>query len=210
MKQNTIVCALAMALALSGGASDTSAPEYVSLDTETTSFWRTAPDGQITVRWQPVAGKAAQLKVTGFRHSATYGNLQGDSHTFDLPALTGAADENLYWLELQPGDGTVLSAQVARVVGQASGGTATAVCKDPASAGWPQFMSQAVVPIPQGATGLTVDGEAVDSRLDGAAGWYALGRYRHPADVTVGLTIGGESVLAELAAQAPGFLLLFR
>jgi hypothetical protein len=148
----------------------------VVLDTKASVFWRTAPSSAVTVPVDfPAEATAAVLAVTGVTHRAVYTLAAEGDFTFQLPAPDSPQEEDIYALTLSFNDGTVREASIAGVAGAAKGNSAAGVRVnfEKESRKWQRVRDcRAVLPVPYAAKSLKIDGETVDTGLDGAAGWY--------------------------------------
>ena len=195
----------------------TSEPTLVFMRTETTSFWNTATNNVMTVPVDfPAGATRATLTVSGIKYSATYANIAKgtDSYTFTLPLADSPQTENVYDLSLVFDDGTVRVAKLGLIEGfspnAAEGSTR---CLAPASGrSWERVKGRAVLPIPYGTTEFTVtvngDQQTVDTGLNGAQGWYALG-VKGGDTVSLSLTADGLSRSAALFGASDGTLVIF-
>lgn len=68
---------------------------------------------------------------------------------------------------------------------------------------WDKFHDRAVIPIPFGATSLTVNGTPVDG-IDGSAGWRLLKSARSDTDIGLSLTLNGASAPIDVTLRATG------
>ena len=69
----------------------------------------------------------------------------------------------------------------------------------------------AVLPVPFGATALTVNGQAVDPGLDGARGWAVLSPVAIGSEYVLSLETGsGEFASADLVGAGGGLIILLR
>ena len=182
-----------------------SEPIAVFAKPEETWFWHTAPGATFTVSWTlPAGATKATLTVAGHNYLEEYADLTATSQELTLPT----ADENVYTLMLAFDKGEPKTAKLGWVKSAASGATATAAYVPEGTRKWHRAAAWNVLPIPFGATALTVDGEPVETGLDGASGWYGLDFARADAK-TVKLTV--DDVDYENALMLPsGILLIVR
>ena len=190
-----------------------SALTFIYVDTAESPFWRTATNNVVELSIDYPAGvSSASLSVTGaYGYSMTTNNLTSRLCTLTLPVATSPETEDVYDLALTFGDGTVRTAKFGVIAGISDQPEGTTRCEPSASSvRWGRVHERAVMPIPYGTVSLSVDGVAVDTGLDGAAGWYPLG------PISIG---SSESVLLEtpdavynqlLNSVGIGFLLLYR
>ena len=162
---------------------DTSAPAFVFLRPETSSFWTTATNSTMALPIDyPDGSTEATLTVSGAGYrTRTYPNITGDSYTLVLPAPDSPQAENVYELTLTFDDGTTRTAKLGLVQSFATDSEGCTRCLAPAGRKeWNVIIKRAVMPIPYGTTSFTLslNGGAwtnVDTGLKGGAqGWYAL------------------------------------
>ena len=190
-----------------------SEPTFVFLRPETSSFWNTATNNTMTVPIDYPAGatKKASLEVSGLGYSKSYENLIGDSFTFTLPPATSPETENVYDLTLTFDDGTVRTAKLGLVQGLSPDSEGTTRCLAPSgSRVWNKVKGQAVLPSPYGMKTLKINGVDTDAGLDGAQGWYALGKIEPNETVKLSGVAGGVEYAASLLGGGAGLMLLFR
>ncbi len=182
------------------------AESFVFLDADTSSFWRTAESANMTLPINfPPGATAATLAVTGADYSKSYPNITTAQYTLALPPATDAEAENVYDLTLTFNDPsvTVHTAKIGVISGLVSanvGSTRTLTPK--ANSKWPKVITRAgaVLPIPYGTTSFKVNGVETMTGLNGAQGWYALGREAGDP-VSVELTVAGVTESAVLVRQ---------
>ena len=146
-----------------------SASVFVYAKPRESFLWRTAPGATFTVSWTlPAGATKATLTVAGRNYLKEYADLTATSQELTLPT----ADENVYTLTLAFDKGEPKTAKLGWVKSEASGATATAAYVPEGTRKWHRAAAWNVLPIPFGATALAVDGEPVETDLDGAAGWY--------------------------------------
>ena len=168
-------------------------------------LWHTTPFGGTTVRWdKPATATSATLTVESHGYSRTYANLTGESCDIILPGGVATADgEDVYTLTLAFDDGTIQTAWLGAVTGLGTGGPVEIPKpKDAASPSWPKFRDRAVIPIPAGATALTVNGEPLPG-LDGSAGWRSIRQAPGVEEYNLSLTMESEPepVISTLSAK---------
>ena len=196
----------------------TSEATFVFLRPETSSFWNTATNNTMTVPIDyPVGATKATLDVTGLGYSEEYPNLTGDSFTFALPAATSPETENVYDLTLsfynESGDPVAepRTAKLGLVQGLSPDAEGTTRCLAPAgSKVWNKVKGRAVLPIPYGMTSFKINGQETDTGLDGAQGWYALGKIDPNESVSLSMTADGKEYMASLLGGGAGLMLIFR
>ena len=190
-----------------------SEPTFVFLRPETSSFWNTATNNTMTVPIDYPAGatKKASLEVSGLGYSESYENLIGDSFTFTLPPATSPETENVYDLTLTFDDGTVRTAKLGLVQGLSPDSEGTTRCLAPSgSRVWNKVKGQAVLPIPYGMTSFKINGQETDTGLEGAQGWYALGKIDPNEPVSLSMMADGKEYMASLLGGGAGLMLIFK
>ena len=173
----------------------TSEPTTIYANTRESLLWHTTPFGGGTVRWdKPATATNATLTVEGNGYARTYANLTGESCEITLPGGATTADgEDVVTLTLTFDNGTVRTAYLGAVTGLGAGGAATAAPpRDPSLPSWTKFEKRAVIPIPAGATALTVNGEPLPG-LDGSAGWRIVRQIPGVGNYDLSMTLDNES-----------------
>ena len=167
---------------------------FVFLRPETSSFWHTATNSTLTLPvYYPIGATRAALTVSGVKYSYST-NLPANTAEFDLelPAPTSPQSENVYDLTLTFDNGASRTARLGLVQGQSPDLEGTTRCLAPAEGReWSTVNKQAVLPIPYGATSLSVEvgGETTVTDLDGSQGWHAL---RVPGGKELSLSLLGD------------------
>ena len=189
-----------------------SEPTFVFLRPETSSFWNTATNNTMTVPIDyPAGATSAELTVHGVDYQWIYKDITTSEYTFDLPAVTSPETENVYDLTLTFNDGTERTAKLGLVQGLSPDAEGTTRCLAPAgSKVWNRVKGRAVLPIPYGMTSFKINGVDTDTGLDGAQGWYALGRIDPNEAVTLSGVAGGVEYAASLLGGGAGLMLIFR
>ena len=189
----------------------TSEPTFVFLRPETSSFWNTATNSTMTLPIDfPPGAKTATLDVQGVRYSRHYEGITGSSFELQLPEATSPETENVYGLTLTFDDMTVRKAKLGLVQSFALGANGMTRCLAPADSGvWNEVNKRAVIPIPFGTTSLTVNGEAVDTGLNGAQGWYAIPG-KSGETYSLSLMADGVEQYASLMGFSDGMLLILK
>lgn len=199
-----------------GGASEAlSVPTFVHLTPETSSFWHTATSQVLTVPVTfPFGASVATLSVRGTRYARDYADITTSSFTFSLPAADDLSHEDVYALTLTFDDGTVRTARLALLQGVQGDAWGSTRCLRSRTGDWNRSQGNGVLPVPYGASGLTVNGAAVsegDRGFTGAQGWYALGRLRGGQAADLELSVGAQSYAAAGICRAnAGALLIVR
>ena len=209
-KMATVVGASMLSVAV-GATELTSEPTFVFLKPETSSFWNTATNNTMTVPIDyPMAAKSATLDVSGVKYHQFYENIVGSSFDLQLPEPDSPENENVYNLTLTFDDGTVRTAKLGLIQGLSPDAEGTTRCLAPVNAGvWNQAKKRAVIPIPYGTEAFTVNGETVDTGLNGAQGWYAL-KGRSGETYSLSLMAGGVQHFASLVGLSDGLMLIFK
>lgn len=179
------------------------------------SFWRTAHGSSVTVPVDfPSGAQTAALAVRGVGsgYSKVYDGISGESFEFELPEAVDSQSEDVYELTLTFDDETktVRTAKIALVKGLMPDASGKTRCLMPEhSRKWNRVIGgRAVVPVPYGATSLTVDG-AEHPGLDGKQGWCVLKNLKSGEATETVLTAGGETYAASLMS-AGGLLFWVR
>ena len=210
-KMATLVGAAMVSVAVPA-AELTSEATFVFLRPETSSFWNTATNNTMTVPIDyPVGATKATLAVTGLGYSEEYADLTGDSFTFTLPSATSPETENVYDLTLTFDNGTIRTAKLGLVQGLSPDSEGTTRCLAPSgSRVWNKVKGQAVLPIPYGMKTIKINGVDTDTGLDGAQGWYALGRVEPNETVTLSGVAGDVEYAASLLGGGAGLMMILR
>ena len=184
-----------------------SAASFVFVNPDTSSFWRTAKSQSVTVPVDfPEGATTATLSVVGVGYSASYEIAAPGPYTFQLPEASTPGDENTYSLALSFDRGEGKTARLSLIAGQEDGGAGSTRCVSQANRNWGKSKdTQMTLPVPLGTTSLVVNGDTVDTGLDGAQGFFTLSGL--PASMS--LTVSGTTYHADIV-NMPGFLLLFR
>ena len=211
MLKRVLVGSLAIpAMAFGDGASAISDPTPVLLDTDSFYLWRTATGGTMRVEWTfPLNATVAHLAVTGRTVKASIPGIRTEYADLELPTPATAKEEEVLDFTLSFNDGTMKTASLGLVRGRPAGDgatTATACLASTNSAAWRRTMKYFVLPVPEGTETVTVSGESVETGLDGAAGWLALGPYASGATVPV----AADDVSCDLWVFGPGVVISFK
>ncbi len=210
-KMATLVGAAMVSVAVPA-AELTSEPTFVFLRPETSSFWNTATNNTMTVPIDyPAGAKKATLQVSGLGYSCSYANITGPEYTFDLPAVTSPETENVYDLTLTFDNGVERTAKLGLVQGLSPDAEGTTRCLAPSgSRVWNKVKGQAVLPIPYGMTSFKINGQETDTGLEGAQGWYALGKIDPNESVSLSMTADGKEYMASLLGGGAGLMMILR
>ena len=215
MKRGALVVAAGfLSVSAFAAAEATSDCAFIYVDTAESSFWRTATNNTISISVDyPAGATSAALAVTGAGYSKTYENVPEGLYDLALPAAMSPETENVYDLTLTFDAGDPVSAKVAVIAGATDGASGTARCVEKTtSRKWSKVSPEhAVLPVPFGATVLTVNGEAVDPGLDGARGWTVLSPVAIGSEYVLSLETGsGEFASADLVGAGGGLIMLLR
>jgi hypothetical protein len=206
-----VTAALAALLFLPVAAAEWSDGTMVFLRPDETPIWRTATNANMRLEWMMPKGVAsADLTVSGLGYAKTYPDITTGYIEISLPAPVDALTENVYDFTLEFDNKETLSAKLGVVRGAGKGnefiGTPCVV-----TAPYTEWIrSRAVLPVPYGAE-LTLNGEIVDTGLNGAAGWYVWGPLS--AESVAGgakLTVDGADYEANLRWRMSGFHLIVK
>ena len=168
---------------------DISDPVPIVVDTGSFYLWRTATGGTMRVAWTfPLNATVANLSVTGREFTFVASGIMDEYVDIELPTPAEAKDEDVLDFTLSFNDGTVKTASLGLVRGRSDDGgvtTSTPCLSSSNQIAWRRADKTFVLPVPKGTKTLTVSGEAIETGLDGAAGWLALGPYAHGTLVPV-------------------------
>ena len=194
-------CSLAFAAVF---AAD-SAASFVFADPDSSSFWRTARCSSVTVPVDfPDGATSATLSVAGVGYATNYSIAAAGPFTFQLPAATSPETENTYALTLSFNRGEGKTARLSLVAGLESGGAGATRCISQGGRGWSKAKdARMTLPVPCGTTSLTLNGEPVDTGLDGAQGFVTISAL--PASLS--LETPEASYVADVT-KAPGLLII--
>lgn len=183
-----------------------SADAFVFVNPDTSSFWRTVRNGAVTVPVDlPEGASSATLSVTGVGYSATYSIESSGPFAFSLPAASTPGEENTYELLLTFSNGATKRARVSLIAGQEAGGAGATRYVSAGTSAWGKSKDRRItLPIPQGATSLTLNGETVDTGLGGARGFFTISTL--PAALSLGV---GETVYDADISRVGGTIVIF-
>lgn len=173
------------------GEEETDISDSMSIVVDTDSFylWRTVTGGTMRVEWTfPLNATLADLAVTGRTVKVDIAGITEEYVDIELPTPAEAKDEDVLDFTLSFNDGTVKTASLGLVRGRSDDGgiTASTPCLSSTNhIAWRKTDKTFVLPVPKGTQALTISGEIVDTGLNGAAGWLALGPYVHGTLVPV-------------------------
>ena len=189
-------------------AAEMSAFSSVIVNPEATPLWTTVTGGTVTVPVSyPAGAKSASLTVTAFGYEKTYSDVSEGDFELAIPATAKADDERIYTLTLAFDDGTSTVAKLACVAGD--GDTCETVLTDDTSDDWKKIHRTSLVPMDEGASALTANGEECDSTP--YAGWAFVGRNAAGSKITLASLIDGVSKSIDLETIATmGLILIIR
>lgn len=207
---------LLAALPALAGAEITSDPTFVIVQPEQSSFWSTMPSHSVNVSIDfPKGSEQAVLTVSGNRgqeyiYNIGRSDLEDGGYVVELPDPANETDEDVWtfsvvYVENNPTHPPVpKTAKAALLSGVVSGTQVITRCIVPKDGKeWNKVRGgHAVIPVPYGTTSLTLNGNPVDTGLDGAQGWYYLNTL--PAGLTL-TTEGG--VYSALLVGQQGFIM---
>lgn len=206
MKALMVVLTAVVTLIVDAGTSSNST--RICLNAEDSYLWRTAPGTTFTVQWENPEGVPVTLQVVGYRYSQTYADLTETSQVLTLPPATDDASENVFTLTLTLGT-VVKTAQLAVVRGVGAGGEAlTSTCRNETTGDgvWAKFTDHAVLPIPAGTETFSINGQKVDTGLQGTAGWHLLRGIEPNSEATLVL----DGVDVTVFNRQSGLFIVFR
>jgi hypothetical protein len=210
IKQAMIGIMMIPSVAFGSGVSAISEPTPIILDTDSFYLWHTATGGLMRIKWEfPLNATLAHLSVTGRTVKLSIPDITDGFADINLPLPASARDEDVINLKLSFNDGSVKTSSLGLVRGFAGGSGVSTSTKCLASADsslWKYAEKRFVVPVPQGTKSLMIAGDAVDTGLDGAAGWLALGPYLKD---TV-LSVSADSSNFDLLVTSLGLVINFR
>ena len=206
---------IAAGLALAGAALASDTGDALLLFKESGSFWHTATNNTLTVPLDFKDGAtSATLTVRGSTYMRVYEGITTSEFTFTLPPADDITREDVYELSLSFDNGTEMSARLGLPCGIMPGAEGSTRCISERSARWQNTYGNGLMPIPAGATALSVGGTPVTdatSGYTGAQGWLALGPVEVGTPVAVSMTSAGVAYPRTLVgALAGGFTVVFR
>ena len=159
----------------------TSSPVHIYVDPSQYYLWNTVTGSTVRLQWnRPPAADYADLLVEGYKLRLEQKKITDEWTDVTLPELTETKDEDVLRLTLSFNDGTQLSTTLGRVCGISSGGNAMQPVRCLMSTNgipWQQSRRHYVITVPAGTETLTLDGDTVETGLDGFAGYYAAGQF---------------------------------
>jgi hypothetical protein len=171
-------------------------------------LWRTAAGNTVDVQVVlPPSASSATLTVSAKGYSRVYPGLASGVQPVELPEATSDETENVYDFSIAYDDpaGTVQSVKIGLLASAAADGSVEADVRTDGASKWSKTSSPVVVRIPGG--GFTVDGESVDTGLDGMPGWYRFAPTGRGRRFT--FAVGGELAYVDYRT-AGGFSIIFR
>lgn len=201
------------ALAMVAYSGDVSAPVSVYVNPSSCYQWQTATNATMRLPVPyPNGAHSASLSING---SVVASDISDAFTTVTLPAPRGGASEDVYDLALAFDNGETATAKLALIDGYS--GTATGSTRVLAPVGtraWGKVNGVAVVPVPEGTTSFSValdggEASAVDTGLNGSAGWYAI-RLRGVSTAALEVETPDGDLDADIYGSAPGFILIVK
>lgn len=187
-----------------------SGTSFVFVRPKESSYWHTFRGGSLSLPISfPDGASSATLKVSGIGYSAVYEDITADEFEIALPEAVSAETENVYALRLEFDDGTVRETKLGVIQWLSEGAEGSAVCRPAAGNAWGRVPGRAVLPVPYGTTSLMVNGEPVDTGLDGAQGWYAVDKVGGRAKTYLSL-LAGDDVYESWIRGITGLNVVFR
>jgi hypothetical protein len=189
------------------------------VDPAKSHLWRTATTNTPNIQWETPEGAVSATLSVESRYGAKSYDVTGEI-AFELKLETPESPdtENVYDLTLTFDCGAsnvVRRGQIGVVRGLGAFGAAGASADiRKGDAGWSKLRgNSAVLQLPAGSKTLAIDGEIVETGLDGAAGWYRWQGItsksgRAPYELSL-LTEKGE-LTADVIVLANGFSLILR
>ena len=173
----TMLAVLAAAtLALPSAAGEWSEGTFVFLRPDETPIWRTATNSTMRLEWMfPKGATSADLTIEGLGYSQTISDIADEFCEVSLPEPAAPVEENVYTFTLSFDKGETKKAALGLVRGAGTGGVFIGTPCVVGARSWERIGTRAVLPVPYGTTRLLLNGEAVDTGLGGAFGWYAWG-----------------------------------
>jgi len=198
--------------AATASAADTSEPTFVFLRPQTSSFWHTATNSTVTLPIVfPLGAASANLSVRGVRYSRDFTDISGPEFVLSLPPPTSPDKENVYELTLAFDNGVTRTAKLGVVQGVTTGDEGWTRCMSAVSSKeWCEVLKRAVLPIPYGMTSFSVDGDQVDTGLNGEQGWCAVGRIGSGQTLDLSMTVDGVEYDVSLFGSPYGMTLIFK
>lgn len=186
---------------------------------EKSFLWRTAESSSPLVSWEtPSTAVSATLEISSFFGRKSYDVSDKTELTLQLETPDSAASENVYDLTLTFNCGesnVVRRGQIGVVRGLGTSGAVGIVADIRKNdAGWSKLRNnRAVLQIPAETTKLTVDGETVETGLDGTVGWYgwkSLVPKTGRAPYELSLVAADDELTAGVIVLANGLSLILR
>lgn len=178
------ICVMCVAVALMplislSGTSAESDPMLLTLKPKESIYWLTVMESPYTVPLDyPNGVSSASVTVTDdFGYSRTYSNVSTSTCSVDLPQPADMQGERVYTVTVEYANGQTSSVRIGRICGSSDDdvSSGTRCLKTASTRKWNRIYSTAVLQVPFGASSVYVDGNAVDTGLDGACGWFQVG-----------------------------------
>ena len=185
---------------------------FVQLQPVQNSFWHTATNATMALPIiYPEGATSASLSVRGIGYAHDYTNITGDEFVLNLPPADSPKDENVYHLTLSFDNGVVQTATLGLVRGYAAGARGATRCLLSNRSGeWKKVVRRAVLPVPYGITSLTLNGETVETGLEGDQGWYAIGKANGGESYNLMMSVDDIDYTASLLGFALGARFILR
>lgn len=201
----------AVAIALPSMAGEWSEGTFVFLRPDETPIWRTATNSTMRLEWvRPKGAASADLSISGLGYSQTISDIADEHIEISLPEPTGVESENVYTFTLVFDNGETKTASLGLVRGSGTGGSFIGTPCVVGARRWQQIGRRAVLPVPYGTTRLVLNGESVETGLDGAFGWYAWGPLDSEAIAGGGRLEIGDAAYDAQFRFAGGFIISFK
>ena len=203
----TTLAALQVCTLVASSVSESSLGMLI-LHPEKTLLWSTCTNDAVSVAVPfPPGATSASLTVDGYRYHTVTNGIVTDTCRVTLPVVRSFDDENVYDLTLTFDNGASLHARVGDIHRySASNEGVTRVLGGIELVQWSRVNRKAAIPFCYGDASPTVDGLAVDTGLDGAAGWWLY----VPGDSGVLHTLVFDDASAVLRGRPTGFFMAFQ
>ena len=194
-------------------AGDMSARVQIMTDPDSCFLWHTATNSEMRLEWDlPPSAGYADLVIEGAGYHETISRITENFVDVSLPPHSNGRNENVYHFTLNFSDGTSQSAVLGLVSGHTAvpnGQVPPVRCRlDVDAPSWKSASKRYVISVPQGAE-LSVNGEPVETHLDGGVGWYAVGPLN--SGTWTGLSLEGESIASvDVLSRGPGHFVVIR
>lgn len=194
-------------------AGDVSDPVHIMLEPENYYLWHTATGAIMRLEWDlPSSAEYADLVIEGAGYHDEKIHITECHADVSLPEPKDARSENVYRFTLNFSDGTSETASLGLVRGHTTvpnGEVPSVRCRLSAEgASWTSAPKTYVIPMPNGAE-LSVNGEDLETHLNGGAGWYAVGPIK--TDTWTSLSLAGDAATAvSICSRGIGHFVILR